>query len=130
MAGRKRRPGLLDEWRSHLAGRPGHKLTNWEKTRDAAGFILSALKMRLRDLADLAWVPADRVLSSRTLSNLVVLVPTVAEAATILIHAGAMGIMESMEDLAATIGMMYGLIRLGRWWRDVKPPDPKPYRED
>jgi hypothetical protein len=41
-----------------------------------------------------------------------------------------MGIMESMEDLAATIGMMYGLIRLGRWWRDVKPPDPKPYRED
>ncbi len=86
--------------------------------------------MRLRDLANLAWVPADRVLGSRTLSNLFVLVPTVTVGVINFIHAGAIGITESMEDIAATVGLSYGLIRCGRWWRDVKPPEPKPRTKD
>jgi hypothetical protein len=126
IAGRKGRPDLLDEWRSHLAGETGRELSAWQKVYASLGFLRGALKLRLRDLVDLAWVPADRVLGSRTLSNLSVLVPTVIVGMIIFRHAGAIGIMESMESITATGGLLYGLIRCGRWWRDVKPSDPKP----
>jgi hypothetical protein len=60
--------GMYEEWRSHLAG----DLSNQQKLYAALGFIVAAFRDRLRDLADLAWKPADRVLGSRTLSNLFV----------------------------------------------------------
>ena len=70
IAGCRRRPALRVEWASHLAGESGRELCSWQNLRVALGFVLGALKMRTRDLADLAWVPADRVLGSRNLLEL------------------------------------------------------------
>jgi hypothetical protein len=44
----------------------------------------------------------------------------------ILRHLGTLGVLTSAESIAAIGGALCGLIRIGRWWRDVKPPDPKP----
>jgi hypothetical protein len=125
IAGPKRRPDLLEEWRTLLAA-----TTSRRKVLMAHGFILGAFKMRLRDLADLAWIPTDRILGSRTLSNLFVLIPTVIFGLVIFRHAGTIGIMESMEDISVVAGGFYGLIRCGRWWRSVKPPAPRPRAKD
>lgn len=130
IAGRRRRPDLRDEWRSHLGGESGSGLSPRRRALAALGFIVAAFRYRLRDVADIAWVPADRVLGSRTLSNLFVLVPTVAVGVINFFHAGAIGITESMENIAATVALFYGLIRCGRWWRGVKLPDPKPRTKD
>jgi hypothetical protein len=129
IAGSKRRPGLRDEWRSHLAG-DGREPPGWQTINAAFGFVWAALKMRLRDLADLAWWPADRVLGSRTLSNLFVLGPTVAVAVAVFFHVGAIGVMMSMESIGATGGLLYGAIRCGRAYRDVRPPAPRPRAKD
>jgi hypothetical protein len=130
IVGRKRRPALRVEWRSHLAGEAGCDQSAGRKIHAALGFVRGAAKMRLRDLADLAWRPADWILGSRLLSNLIVLLPTVVVGVIILRDAGTIGIMESMESITATGGVLYGLIRCGRWWRGLKPADPKPRTKD
>jgi hypothetical protein len=130
IVGRTRRPALRIEWRSHLAGEAGRELSTRQKVHAALGFVRGAVKVRLRDLTDLAWIPVDRVLGSRTLSNLFVLVPTVIVGLVILGRAGTIGVMESMESITATGGVLYGLIQCGRWWRAVKPPEPKPRAKD
>ena len=81
--------------------------------------------MRTRDLADLAWVPADRVLGSRMLSNFVVLAPTTTVALIIFFRAGVVSMAENMASIVATGIVLHALIIVGRWYRDVKPPDPR-----
>lgn len=129
LAGRKRR-ALREEWHTHLTGEPGDDLSARRKVTAAIGFVRGAVKMRLRDAADLAWKPADTVLRSRPLSNLFVLMPTVTVAVFILCNAGILGLLQSMESITATGAVLYALVRCGRWWRDVKPPDPKPRTKD
>ena len=46
----------------------------------------------------------------------------------ILHHAGTLGVMTSMESISAAGGILYGLARVGRWWRDVEPAEPKAVR--
>jgi hypothetical protein len=46
------------------------------------------------------------------------------------VHDGTLGVMLGMAGISATGGALYGLIRGGRWWRDVKPPDPRPRSKD
>jgi hypothetical protein len=124
LAGR-RRPALREEWRAHLIGEPGHELPAWQKARAACGFIAAVVLYRFQDAADLAWIPTDAILTSRLLSNLVVGCPTTV-VAVILFHHG--GIDEMIADAGSIItigGALYGLIRIGRWWRGVKPPEPK-----
>jgi hypothetical protein len=75
LAGRKR-PGLRDEWRAHLAGEAGREMPASQRAAAALGFVAAAIRYRLQDVADLAWVPADAILKSRMLSNLVVWLPT------------------------------------------------------
>jgi hypothetical protein len=41
---------------------------------------------------------------------------------------GTIGVITSAESVLAIGGGLYGLIRIGRWWRDVKPPEPKARR--
>ena len=130
IAGRRRRQTLWAEWQSHLAGEDGRELAARRKARAALGFVFGALQMRLRDLGDLAWIPSDRVLGSRILSNLFVLVPTASVGTSIYLHAGTIDVMVSMESIAATGGVLYGLVKCGRWYRDVKPPDPSPRSKD
>lgn len=127
IAGRKR-SSLREEWRAHLAGDEGRELSPLEKLRAASGFAAAAVRYRLRDVSLVAWKVIDRVLKSRPLSNMFVLSPTVAAAVIILRNDGAAGMLGSAESIAAIGGALYGLICVGRWWRDVKPPEPKARR--
>jgi hypothetical protein len=124
LAGRKR-PGLREEWQAHLAGEAGHELPAWWKVAAALGFVAAAVRYRLMDAADILWIPTDAVLKSRPLSNLVVGMPTVTAAAILFRHAGTVGVVGSAESIAAVGGSLHALIRVGRWWRGVKPVDPK-----
>lgn len=127
LAGRKR-TALRDEWRAHLAGESGHDTADWRKAREALGFVASAIRCRCSDAAQAAWTPADAVLKSRTRSNLFVLAPTWAAAYLVLRHEGTLGVVKAAESISAIGGALYGLVRVGRWWRDVKPPEPKAQR--
>lgn len=126
IAGRKR-PSIREEWRAHLSGED-RTLPASRKLSGALGFVVAALRYRLQDAADLVWILADAVLKSRPLSNLVVGMPTVTAATILFRHAGTVGVAGSAESIAAIGGSFYALIRVGRWWRGVKPPDPKARR--
>lgn len=128
IAGRQR-AGVSGEWRSHLAGETGAGLSESRQVRAAAGFMLAAMRYRLRDLADLLWPPADAVLASRELSNLAALIPTLYVSVLFIREGGLIGLADHLEDAAVVWGGGYALIRLGRWWRGVKPPKHKPRRE-
>jgi DNA-directed RNA polymerase specialized sigma24 family protein len=128
VAGPERSSSLLDEWRSHLSGETGHGLTRRDQIRDARGFLLAAVRCRLRDTAAMAWRPVDALLGSRTLSNLFVMIPTAMAALFILRREGTIGVVTSAEGISAIGGALYMLVRVGRWWRNVKPPEPKARR--
>ena len=126
LAGSKRQ--VLFEWRAHLAGESGHDPDAWGKVRQALGFVASAIQFRLADAADVAWRPADAVLGSRTLSNLFVWGPVIVVLVAIVRHDGRFGLVADIQDPAALGAFLYGVIRTGRWWRGVKPPEPKARR--
>ena len=66
----ERRAHLRQEWAAVLAGDPenGIVLSSRRRMRYAVGFLLAALRMRLRDLTAPLWMPVDWLLSveSRT----------------------------------------------------------------
>jgi hypothetical protein len=124
LAGRNR-PALTKEWHTHLAGESGHDPITRRKVKEALGFVASAIRCRCSDAADAAWTPVDAILISRKLSNLLVLGPTTMAAVFILRHAGTLGVVTSAESISAIGVALYGLVRVGRWWRNVKPPEPK-----
>jgi hypothetical protein len=127
LAGRKRER-LRDEWLCHLAGELGRVLTRKDQLRAARGFLWAALRLRLQDAAASAWRPADAVLGSRTLSNLFVWGPVTVMLVAIVRHDSRFGLVADVQDPAALGAFLYGVIRTGRWWRGVKPPEPKPRR--
>lgn len=127
LAGR-RRPALRVEWRAHLAGESGHDPVTWQKVKEALGFVVSGVRFRLADAADMVWRPADAVLRSRTLSNLFVWGPVIMVLVAIVRHDGRFGLVTDIQDPAALGAFLYGVIRTGRWWRGVKPPEPKATR--
>lgn len=124
LAGRKR-SSARDEWRSHLAGETGRGLPPEQRVRAALGFVVAAVRYRIQDAADAGWRVADAVLKSRKVSNGAVFVPTGIAAIVILHHDGAAETLASYESIAALGGTLYAVIRVGRWYRDVKPPEPK-----
>jgi hypothetical protein len=127
LAGQKR-SAVDDEWRSHLSDLKSQGLSSRDQTHAALGFLWAALRYRLRDAANLAWHSVDAVLRSRTLSNLFVTIPTLMAAICLLRYLGMLGVLTSAEGISAIGGGLYGLVRVGRWWRDVKPPEPKARR--
>jgi hypothetical protein len=129
LAGRKRQ-ALRGEWHAHLAGESGHDPVTWQKVKDAGGFVYAAVQCRLADVTEAAWIPADAILKSRKLSNLLVFGPTAAAAVFILRHLGTLGVLTSAESIIAIGGGLYTLVRVGRWWRGVKPPEPKARRAE
>jgi hypothetical protein len=129
LAGRKR-GGLHDEWQSHLSGEDGRGLAKKGQLLAACGFIRAALRCRVQDALELAWRPVDAVLRSRILSNLVVGIPLLAAVLAVVRHDGLYGLVANAENLTALVGGAYGTIRLGRWWRGVKPPKHQPRRPD
>jgi hypothetical protein len=89
---------------------------------------MTAIRCRFADAAEAAWRPFDAILRSRTLSNVVVFGPTAMGALVIFRHEGALGVLATAESISAIGGLLYGLIRVGRWYRNVKPPEPKAWR--
>jgi hypothetical protein len=43
----------------------------------------------------------------------------------VLRHEGTLGVVKAAESIGMIGGTLYALIRTGRWWRNVKPPEPK-----
>jgi hypothetical protein len=122
------RPAQRDEWGAHLASEGDHDPGTWHKTREALGFMSSAVRFRLADAAELAWRPADTVLGSRTLTNLFVWGPVIVALFAVVLHDGRFGLVADVQD-PGTLGVfLYSLIRVGRWWRAVKPSEPKARR--
>lgn len=112
-----RRAMLRCDWSAVLAELPPH-----EAVRASAGMVVAALRLRAADVAERCWWPADRVLASRTLSNIAVAVPTAAATWILFRHGGEIGVLVNAEAIAVVGAAFRGLIKLGRWWRDVAPP--------
>ena len=70
--------------------------------------------------------PVETVLASRTVSNLVVLLVTLATAAISTRQGGLYGLADNLVGVGVVWGAAFGLIHYGRQWRDVKPPERKP----
>jgi hypothetical protein len=118
------RMGAHEEWYAHLASQE----SRWHGYKMAGGFLFAALRFRLADATDTAWTPVDAILKSRTLSNLLVLGLSSVAAIDVGQHEGRLGVVLGAESLIGIGGLVYGLIRVGRWYRDVKPPEPKARR--
>jgi len=84
------------------------------------------LRRRFRRGVELAWSPVDAVLAARDLSNLVVMAATLVVAILCACDGGATAVIMNLPALAVVWGAAYGLIRLGRWWRGVRPPEHEP----
>ena len=76
----------------------------------------------------MAWRPIDAVLASRTLSNLFVDGPVIVVLFAIVHHDGRFGLVTDIQDAGELGALLYGVIRTGRWWRGVKPPEPEARR--
>jgi hypothetical protein len=69
-----------------------------------------------------AWSSLEAVLASRTTCNLIVVTATSSVAAVCVAEGGIDGFITNLPALAVVWGALYGLIRLGRGWRGVRPP--------
>jgi hypothetical protein len=121
-----KRAALSAEWSSHLAGETGAGLPSRRQARDALGFVASAIECRFADAVDAAWTPADAILKSRKLSNLLVFGPTATAALFILRHEGTLGVVTSAESISAIGVGLYGLVRVGRGGVMSNPQSPRP----
>lgn len=117
MAGSSR-TALRSDWSAVLAESPPN-----EAIRKTAGMVVAALRLRVSDVAEACWWPADRVLASRSLSNIVVFGPAVAVTWVLFRHSGGIWVLGNTESIAVVAAALRGLIVLGRWWRDVAPPE-------
>ena len=117
-----------EEWRGHLLGERASGLTRREEARAARGFVLAAMRYRAQDAADLAWRSADGVLRSRTKSNLFVWLPVLGIVLAVAHHDGWYGLVANAQNLIETWVGLYAAVRVGRWYRKVKPPEPRPRR--
>ncbi|HEX3958315.1 MAG TPA: hypothetical protein VHZ03_17090 [Trebonia sp.] len=52
-----------------------------------------------------------------------------AAALEVVHHDGWYGLIANSENLIETWGGLYAIVRVGRWYRKVKPPVPKPRQE-
>jgi hypothetical protein len=117
------------EWRAHLSGETGAGMAGGRQVREAAGFVVAAVRFRVQDGVDLVWRPADVVLASRELSSLVVLVATLGVSMVFIRRGGLGGLADHLEAVGVAWGAAVGLIRAGREWRGVKLAERKPRRK-
>jgi hypothetical protein len=89
------------------------------------GFVLAAMRYRAQDAADLAWRSADAVLRSPTKSNLFVWLPVLGIVLAVAHHDGWCGLVANAQNLIETWAGLYAAVRAGRWYRKVKPPEPR-----
>ena len=68
------------------------------------------------------------MLGSRTLSNLFARGPSVVMLFAIVRHDGRSGLVADIQDASELGAILCLVIRTGRWWRGVKPPELKARR--
>ena len=68
------------------------------------------------------------MLGSRTLSNLFAEGPSVVMLFAIVRHDGRSGLVADIQDASELGAILCLVIRTGRWWRGVKPPELKARR--
>ncbi len=56
------------------------------------------------------------------------LLPTGAAAYLVLRYEGTLGVVKAAGGIGMIGGTLYGVIRVGRWYRNVKPQEPKARR--
>lgn len=86
----------------------------------------SGRRLRFRRWAEMVWLPIDAVLAARDLSNLLVITATLTVAIPCAYGGGLTSLIMNLPALAVVWGAVYGLIRMGRWWRGVRPPEHEP----
>lgn len=111
------RTALRADWSAVLATAPHDAI------RKTAGMVVAALRLRMSGVAEACWWPADRVLASRTLSNIVVAGPTAAVTWVFFRYGGGINVLSNIEPIAVIGAACRGVVLLGRWWRDVVPPE-------
>ena len=68
------------------------------------------------------------MLGSRTLSSLFARGPSVVMLFAIVRHDGRSGLVADIQDASELGAILCLVIRTGRWWRGVKPPELKARR--
>jgi hypothetical protein len=111
-----------------MAASARHQVSTWRNVRAALSRVISALRCRCSDTASATWTPVDAVLKSRLVSNIFVVVPSTAAAYLVLRHEGTLGVVKAAGSIGTIGGALYAVIRVGRWWRNVQPPEPKARR--
>jgi len=127
IAGRKR-AAVGAEWRSHLSGENGVGLPSRRQAREAAGFVLAAVRYRIQDFTDLAWRPVDALLASREMSSLTVVLATLIIVVFFLRRGGVNDLADHLDSVAVVLAFALAAIHRGRQYRRVKPPKRKPRR--
>lgn len=79
-----------------------------------------------RIVAEMAGSLVDAILSTRDLPNLIVIAAVLAVAAISAAYGGLNEVIQNLPALAVVWAAVYGLIKVGRWWRGVYPPERKP----
>ncbi|MGW7359450.1 hypothetical protein ACWGI0_23160 [Streptomyces sp. NPDC054802] len=131
IAGR-RREAMRVQWQSHLAGAPeaGFRVTPWVGVRDAIGFVLAALRLRVRDLTAPLWGPVDWVIASASRTNTTI---TAAVGALIVYIQWRDGlhvlITEGWGWCGGCGAALYGLALWLRRVRGITPQEEKPSAE-
>lgn len=118
------RTELRADWQAVLAEAP-----DATAVRAARGMVYSAVRLRLEDIAEQCWRPADAVLRSRTLSGSFVALPTASATWVLFLHGGGVDTLGHAEAITAIGIASRALITGGRKWRGLAPPEHKaPYR--
>jgi hypothetical protein len=115
-----RRSHLPQDWASVLAGSPedGIRLSSRQQAVMALGFVLAALRMRIRDVARPAWRPVDWLLSRTSRTNAFIATAVGAQAIYIVDDGGLGALVTEIWEPCGIAGA--GLYALSRWLRRVR----------
>jgi hypothetical protein len=111
---------LQEAWLADLAGAPeeGMPVSGRRRLILAGGFLLAALRLRLRGLAAPAWRPVDWLLAVSTRSNAAVAAAVGTAAVYFDVTEGLHVLLVERSEPCALLGtLLYGLFR---WLRRVR----------
>ena len=119
-----KRAYLQDAWAADLHGDPDRgKPSSGRRLRLATGFVVAAIRVRLKDLAELAWQPVDALLASWRGSQIVILVPVVTTAAVAVVcSSGLYGVVVNADNLTCIATASYLAIKGLRRYPNISSP--------
>lgn len=114
------RSHLHDEWSSILSGSPedGLRLSPARQRVMAIGFLMAALRMRLRDAARPAWLPIDWLLGTTSRTNGFIATVVGTQAIYIVGHQGLDALMTQVWEPCGIAGA--SLYAVARWLRGIR----------